>query len=341
MIKSIEWCGDSVKFIDQTKLPTDEIYLETSDYNVIADAIRKLKIRGAPLIGIAAAYGVALSAIHSHAEKFDSFANDVLEAIEKLKATRPTAVNLFWALERMKKIVVNSNDVHNLKRLLIAEALQIHKEDEEMCRKIGENGAKLIPANAVIITHCNTGALATGGEGTAQSVITTAHRQGKNIKVYADETRPLLQGARLTAWELMKNGVDVTLITDNTAAFLMKKRKIDLVITGADRIAVNGDSANKIGTYNLAVIARHHNIPFYIAAPTSTIDASILTGDKIPIEERHANEVTEISGQRIAPENVKVFSPAFDVTPSNLISAIITDRGVFKPPFDFSNLKNK
>lgn len=339
MIKAIEWCGDSIRFIDQTKLPIEEVYLKVCDYTVITDAIRKLKIRGAPLIGIAAAYGAALAAVHSREGNLNSFSQQIIKAIDELGSTRPTAVNLFWALERMRKVLLSSVDIEQAKKLLIDEAVRIHKEDEEMCRKIGENGAKLVPQTAVILTHCNTGALATGGEGTAQSVITTAHRQGKSIKVYADETRPLLQGARLTTWELMKHGIDVTLITDSMAAFLMQQKKIDLAITGADRIAANGDVANKIGTYNLAVIAKHHGVPFYVAAPTSTIDPSIPSGDKIPIEERNKEEVTQGFGKRTAPEGVKVYSPAFDVTPSNLISAIITDQDVYKPPFNFSKSK--
>ncbi|MBI4810399.1 MAG: S-methyl-5-thioribose-1-phosphate isomerase [Ignavibacteriales bacterium] len=339
MIKAIEWCGDSIRFIDQTKLPTEEVYLKTCDYTVIADAIRKLKIRGAPLIGIAAAYGAALAAVHFREGNLNSFSQQILRAIDELGSTRPTAVNLFWALERMKKVLHNGTDIEQTRKSIIDEAIRIHKEDEEMCRRIGENGAKLIPQTAAILTHCNTGALATGGEGTAQSVITTAHRQGKSIKVYADETRPLLQGARLTTWELMKHGMDVTLITDNMAAFLMQQKKIDIAITGADRIAANGDVANKIGTYNLALIAKHHGVPFYVAAPTSTIDPSIPSGDKIPIEERHKEEVTQGFGKRTAPEGVNVYSPAFDVTPFNLISAIITDQDVYKPPFNFSKLK--
>ncbi|MBI5020778.1 MAG: S-methyl-5-thioribose-1-phosphate isomerase [Ignavibacteriales bacterium] len=336
MIRSIEWLGDSVKYIDQTKLPLDEVYIKTSDYRDIAGAIRKLEIRGAPLIGIAAAYGVALSAIESRKSEISQFVNEINKAVDLLASTRPTAVNLFWALKRMKAILNLNRDIEIVRRALIDEAITIHSEDIKMCKEIGEHGSTLIPDNATILTHCNTGALATGGDGTAQSVITTAHSQGKRINVFADETRPLLQGARLTVWELMKHGIDVKLITDNVAPYLMQRNKITLAITGADRIAVNGDVANKIGTYSIAVNAKHHGIPFYIAAPTSTIDVSIKSGSEISIEERNIEEVTLINGRRIVPNGVKVYSPAFDVTPASLVTAIITDRGLFYPPFDFS-----
>jgi methylthioribose-1-phosphate isomerase len=238
----------------------------------------------------------------------------------------------------MNKIVACRQTVHSTCDLLVQEAVTIHREDEEMCRAIGEHGGALIPKSASILTHCNTGALATGGEGTAQSIITTAHRQGKSINVYVDETRPLLQGARLTAWELMKHNIDVTLITDSMGAVLMRERKVDLVVVGADRIASNGDSANKIGTYNLAVIAHHHNIPLYVAAPSSTIDGLIRSGDQISLEERDPNEILEIHGHRLAPQGVHVYSPAFDVTPCSLITAIITEQGVHYPPYNFSKV---
>src|ERR1041385_2009737 len=247
-MKSIEWCDGSVRLIDQTKLPLEEIFIQTDDYKVLADAIRELKIRGAPLIGIAAAYGVALAALNCSGNDIPSLKLQVGKAIDELASTRPTAINLFWALQRMKRIIDAAASIESCKQLLVKEALAIHREDEEMCRKIGEHGSALIPNHATILTHCNTGALATGGEGTAQSVITTANRPERPLKVCADETRPLLQGARLTMWELTKAGVDVTLITDGMGAFLMKQKKIDLVIVGADRIAVNGDVANKIGT---------------------------------------------------------------------------------------------
>lgn len=340
MVKAIEWLGGTVRFIDQTKLPLEEIYERTDDYCIIAEAISKLRIRGAPLIGVAAAYGVALAAIYSSAsggeKDLQSFRKNIHRAIDELVSTRPTAVNLRWASERMKKVLDKSISKEHAQKSLVDEALKIHQEDIEMCTKIGANGAELVRHGNTILTHCNTGALATGGEGTAQSIITTAHRQRKSIKVYADETRPLLQGARLTTWELMKYGIDVTLITDSTAAFLTQQKKIDMIITGADRITVNGDAANKIGTYNLAVIAKYHGIPFYVAAPTSTIDLQIFSGENIPIEERSAAEVVEGFGRRTAPDNVKVYSPAFDITPSILIAAIITDRRVYYPPYNFS-----
>ncbi len=336
-MKSIEWRNGSVRWIDQSKLPLEEIFIQTDDYRILADAIRTLGIRGAPLIGIAAAYGVALAALKYSGNDFNAFTSEVQTSIDELSATRPTAVNLFWALQRMKNILASTTSIQTCKELLTNEAVSIHREDEEMCRKIGEHGAKLIPRQAAILTHCNTGVLATGGEGTAQSVITTAHRSGKSIKVFAGETRPLLQGARLTTWELMKAGLDVTLITDGMSAYLMKQKRITLVITGADRIAANGDSANKIGTYNLAVSAKHHGIPFYIAAPSSTIDTSIVSGEQIPVEERNAKEITEIFGKRLAPEGVNVYSPAFDITPANLITSIITEKGVYEPPYSFSS----
>ena len=259
----------------------------------------------------------------------------ISSAADELNSTRPTAVNLFWALQRMRKILASAVSAESARQLLVDEALKIHREDEEMCRQIGEHGAALIPQTATILTHCNTGALATGGEGTAQSIITTAVRQGKSISVYAAETRPALQGARLTAWELMKQGVDVTLITDSTASFLMKKSRITCVVVGADRIAANGDTANKIGTYNHAVTARYHGVPFYVAAPTSTIDPATPSGDQIPIEERNPREVVEGFGRRTAPEGIKVYSPAFDITTASLITAIVTERGIHHPPFDF------
>jgi methylthioribose-1-phosphate isomerase len=335
MIKSVEWCGDSIRFIDQTKLPLEEIYIQTSDLEVIADATRKLKIRGAPLIGITAAYAVAIAAIRSSKPDYSQFKNEIESAIELLASTRPTAINLFWALNRMRKILTNQNNINDARSNLTNEAVQIHDEDRKMCERIGEYGSELIPVNARILTHCNTGALATGGEGTAQSIIVYSQKQGKQISVFADETRPLLQGARLTTWELMKNGIDVTLITDGMAAFLMQQKKVDLVVTGADRVAANGDTANKIGTYSLAVNAKLHNIPFYIAAPVSTIDIKVPSGSEIPIEERNSEEVTKWMGKQIAPDGVKVYSPAFDITPASLISAIVTDGGIFYPPYNF------
>jgi methylthioribose-1-phosphate isomerase len=334
-MKSIEWTGNMVRFIDQTLLPEKEEYVETTDLAVIEDAIRTLKVRGAPALGVAAAYGIVLGVRASGAKNFDDLKNSFDEVAGRIGATRPTARNLFWAIERLHALLMASagEDIDAIKRLLLEEAIRIHNEDEKMCSMIGSIGAELVPMNAVILTHCNTGALATGGEGTAQSVITTASRRGKNVVVYADETRPLLQGARLTAWELMKNGINVTLITDNAAGFVMKKKKVTLVIVGADRIASNGDTANKIGTYSLALLAKEHRIPFYVAAPTSTFDRTIAGGEDIPIEERNSAEVVEISGKHIAPHGVPVYSPAFDITPANLISAIITERGILRAPY--------
>ncbi len=336
-MKAIEWRGSSVRYIDQTKLPSEELYVETDDYRTIAEAIRALKIRGAPLIGIAAAYGAALEAARLPGADLAVFRSRLEEAFSVLLATRPTAVNLPWSIRRMKRVLDSAASTADARSALTAEAIAIHREDELMCRRIGEHGASLIRPGAGILTHCNTGVLATGGPGTAQSVITTAHRQGKNIRVYADETRPLLQGARLTAWELLREGIDVTLITDNTAGFLMSRGKIDLVIVGADRIARNGDAANKIGTYALAVLARHHRIPLVVAAPGSTIDPSLSDGSMIPIEERSADEVTRIFDRRIAPEGVNVYSPAFDITPARLITAIVSERGIHRPPYDFGS----
>lgn len=334
--QAIAWLGASVRFIDQTQLPRAESHIETDDPAVIADAIRTLKVRGAPAIGIAAAYGVALAAIRRASEDLPGFRRRIGGVSAMLRSTRPTAVNLFLALDRMDRVLGRSGSIGDAGRALIAEAIAIHAEDEAMCRRIGEYGAELVPDEAGILTHCNTGALATGGEGTAQSIITTAHRLGKRIRVYADETRPLFQGARLTAWELQKAGVDVTVITDSMAAVIMAAKRAHIVIVGADRIAANGDAANKIGTYGLAVLARHHGIPFVVAAPTTTIDRSIRTGAEIPIEDRSPAEVAEPFGNRIVPEGVPVFSPSFDVTPAGLISAIVTDAGVHRPPYNFN-----
>lgn len=336
---SSKGAGKKLRFIDQTKLPLEEIYIETDDHEIVADAIRRLSIRGAPALGVAAAYAVALAAIKCKSNPV--FYDSVTNAIDFLKSTRPTAVNLFWALGRMKNIL-DSNIQHGIDYTIVRlekEAITIHDEDIQMCEAIGRNGAELIPNTATILTHCNTGSLATGGSGTAQNVIVTAHKQGKMVKVYADETRPLLQGARLTTWELMKLGIDVTLITDSTAAFLMQQKKIDLVITGADRITSRGFVANKIGTYNLALAAKYHKIPFYVATPTSTIDLKLKDGNEILIEERKPEEITEGLGKRIAPIGVNVFSPAFDITPPELISSIITDMGKIYPPYEESILR--
>jgi methylthioribose-1-phosphate isomerase len=335
-MKSIEWLGDRVRMIDQTRLPLEEVYIETDSYLEIADAIKKLKIRGAPAIGIAAGFGFALGALQFDGNDRAAFDRQLDEVAAVLSSTRPTAVNLSWALNRMK-CVLNENSrrsVKEMKDLLVDEAKKIQSEDIETCRRIGQHGSELVPQRAMILTHCNTGALATGDYGTAQSIIVTAHEKGKQVRVFVDETRPLLQGARLTTWELKKQNIEVTLITDNTAAFVMKQGLVDLVVVGADRIASNGDVANKIGTYNLAVLAEKHKIPFYVAAPISSIDFQLASGADIPIEERDSKEVTEGFGKRIAPDGVNVYSPAFDITPHELLTAIITEHGITRPPYD-------
>lgn len=334
-MKSIEWRNNTVRFLDQTELPLREAYVETSDLSVLADAIIRLKVRGAPLLGIAAAYGILLGIQSAKNSSKEAMQLLFEESARRIAATRPTAKNLFWALERMRN-VLRLNPRENALTLfekLEAEAVAIHEEDRAMCDQIGSIGAELIPPGAKILTHCNTGALATGGIGTAFGVIQTAHMMNRKIHVYADETRPLLQGARLTMWELKNAGIPATLITDNTAAWTVKSKKIDLIIVGADRIAANGDSANKIGTYNLALVAKAHGIPFYIAAPTSTIDCSLQHGGEIPIEERSVDEVIGAFGKQMAPDGVNVYNPAFDVTPNELISAIITEKGIIRAPY--------
>ncbi|MGA9363360.1 MAG: S-methyl-5-thioribose-1-phosphate isomerase [Bacteroidota bacterium] len=335
-MKSIEWIGDRVRMIDQTRLPLEEVYIETSDYLEIVDAIKKLKIRGAPAIGIAAAFGFALAAHQFKGQDWERFDRHLKGVAGVLLSTRPTAVNLSWAVNKMRCVLLaNSNRaIEEVKVILLAEAQRTLAEDIETCKRIGEHGSSLVPERAGILTHCNTGALATGDYGTAQSVIVKAHENGKKVRVFVDETRPLLQGARLTTWELMKRNINTTLITDSTAAFVMKKGWVDLVVVGADRIARNGDVANKIGTYNLAVLAEKHRIPFYVAAPISSIDFEISSGEGIPIEERDPSEVTESFGRRIAPEGVHVYSPAFDITPNELVTAIVTEHGIVRPPYN-------
>lgn len=320
---TLKYKNKKLHWLDQTRLPAEIIYKSSSDYKDIIAAIKKLEIRGAPAIGIAAAYGIiiAMCKENSIENKF------VMNIAKEFKDSRPTAVNLFWAVDRMIEIYKKSSAAESLSNLE-KEALMIHKEDEEMCKKIGENGASLISSGDSILTHCNAGALATGGIGTALGVIYTCQTQGKKIKVYADETRPLLQGARLTTWELQQENIDVTLITDSTAGMLMRSRKIDHVIVGADRVTKNGDVANKIGTYSIAVLAKENDIPFYVALPSSTFDKELLSGDDIIIEERPASEVTNGFGIRTAPDDIDVYSPAFDVTPSKYISYYITDTGL-------------
>ncbi|MEK6682516.1 MAG: S-methyl-5-thioribose-1-phosphate isomerase [Nitrospirota bacterium] len=334
MIPTIEWKNGIVKMLDQTKLPIEVVYVDCKDYQTVAKGIKELWVRGAPAIGIAAAMGVALGAQRIKAKNFDAFYEELMPVCDHLAATRPTAVNLFWAIERMKNLVKNNSeeDIEMLKKMLIDEANRILEEDIKVNKAMGRYGAEFIRDGDTILTHCNAGALATGGYGTALGVIRAAWEQGKRIKVFADETRPVLQGARLTAWELMQDNIPVTLITDNMAGFFMKKGVIDMAIVGTDRTVANGDVANKIGTYSVAVLCREHNIPFYVAAPISTIDLSIPSGELIPIEERNPMEVTHIFGKtRIAPDNVTVANPAFDVTPARYITAIITERGAFRP----------
>ena len=334
-IESIKWTNGRLIIIDQTKLPLDICHLEIDNHLVLCEAIKKLRVRGAPAIGVAAAFGVVIGVNQrqfSDLAEFRAYADSV---IAELAATRPTAVNLFWALERMKAIIHDPQylSIDDIRTRLLDEAKDILAEDRTICRAMGRHGATLLNDGDTVLTHCNAGALATVDYGTALGVIYAAHEAGKRIRVFADETRPLLQGARLTTWELMQSGIDVTLICDNTAAVMMKQGKIDCVLVGADRIAANGDTANKIGTYNLAVIARYHDVKFYVVAPTSTLDFSIEEGKDIPIEERSPEEVTEGFGRRTAPYGVKVVSPAFDVTPNSLITAIITENGIIPPPF--------
>lgn len=334
--RTIEWTDEAVIMIDQRLLPVREIYVKCRTYQEVAEAIKEMIIRGAPAIGVAAAMGIAIGARCIKAGSFGDFYKEYEKICDLMAGTRPTAVNLFWAVDRMKRFCLEHKEskIDILKELVKGEAIRIYDEDIEINRAIGMNGNPLVPKDARILTHCNAGALATAGYGTALGVIRAAHEAGKNIQVFADETRPFLQGARLTAWELMKDHIPVTLITDNMAGYYMKKGMIDLVIVGADRIAGNGDTANKIGTYSVAILAKEHNIPFYVAAPISTLDLSLKGGDEIPIEERNIREVTHVFDRQIAPDGVKVLNPAFDVTPSRYISAIITEKGVVKAPFE-------
>ena len=335
-LKTIEWGEGRIKLVDQTKLPQSLEYIYIKNIKDLYSAIQKLQVRGAPALGAAGALGVYLGIRDFKGKSFSGFRKKLNSVAAYLAASRPTARNLFWGIERVCKVTLKSKviSIEQIKRLILKEALDIISEDRESCRKIGEYGAGLIKNGDRILTICNAGILATIDYGTALGVIYRAQEKGKKFKVYACETRPLLQGSRLTAWELKKKGVDVTIICDNMAAALMKDKKIDRVITGADRIALNGDSANKIGTYNLAVLSKYHRIPFYIAAPASTFDLSLQQGSGIIIEERDSEEVTSLLSERaIAPFGAKVFNPAFDVTENSLITAIITDRGVIKPPY--------
>lgn len=333
-MKTVEWVDGKVRLIDQTRLPLDITFVDCSDYHQVAVAIKEMKVRGAPAIGVTAAYGIALGARSIEASSREEFLAQLEDVMTVLGGTRPTAVNLFWAIERMRRLS-SSGILHaDLPDALLEEACLIADEDIQACKRMGAYGAELIGEGFNVLTHCNAGALATVEYGTALGVIRAAHEQGKRIHVYADETRPLLQGARLTAWELVEAGIPVTLISDNMAGHFMSKGKIDCVVVGADRIAANGDVANKIGTYSVAVLAKENNIPFYVAAPISTVDISLTSGTDIPIEERHHTEVTHIRGAQLAPHGVDVANPAFDVTPNRYVKAIITEKGIVRAPFE-------
>ena len=340
-MKSIEWLGNSLRILDQSKLPVETVYRNALSYKDVAEAIEHMEVRGAPAIGAAAAYGFALGALEYQGD-IEGLPGYMEEVQDRLAVTRPTAVNLFWALRRMEDRLRECWDVEDLdevREILIEEADRIAEDDRRMNRLIGEHGNVIVPDKANVLTHCNAGALATVEYGTALGVIRAAHEAGKTIHVYADETRPLLQGARLTALELLEDKIPVTLIADSMAGCLMQQGKVDLVIVGADRIAANGDTANKIGTYSVAVLAQAHGIPFYIAAPTSTIDLKVATGQEIPIEERPAKEIRECFGVPIAPPEVNVYNPAFDVTPAKYITGIITEKGIVTAPYSVNLLK--
>lgn len=336
MVETIQWTTDGVVMIDQTRLPREEVYVTCRDYREVADAIRTMVIRGAPAIGVAAAMGVAIGALRS-----TNLEAEFETICDTLARTRPTAVNLFWAIERMRRLYhsLRGCPVETIREHLAAEAIEVRREDIAINEAMGRNGADLIPDGKTVLTHCNAGALATAGYGTALGVIRAAVAAGRKIDVFADETRPFLQGARLTVWELMHDGIPATLITDNMAGHFLKSGRIGCVVVGADRIAANGDVANKIGTYSVAVLARENGVPFYVAAPVSTLDRSLASGDEIPIEQRAAQEVTHVFGVPVAPEAVRVENPAFDVTPNRYVSAIITERGVARPPY-MESLKN-
>ncbi|MBI5417097.1 S-methyl-5-thioribose-1-phosphate isomerase [Candidatus Poribacteria bacterium] len=339
-IKTICWENGCVKMIDQRVLPLEIVFHKYKTYQEVADAIKTMVIRGAPAIGVAAAMGIALGINSSKADSIDNLYNEFKKIAETIRITRPTAVNLFWAIKRMERHFENHRhlSVSKMKKVLEKEAINIYHEDIEINKSIGKNGSPLLKNSCTVLTHCNAGALATAGYGTALGVIICAHDNGKKIKVFADETRPFLQGARLTVWELQQNNIPVTLITDNMAGHFMHRGMVDAVIVGADRIAANGDTANKIGTYSVAVLAHENKIPFYVAAPISTIDINIKSGESIPIEERAKEEVTFIAGKRITSECTIVANPAFDVTPNKYITAIITENGVIRKPFK-ANIK--
>jgi methylthioribose-1-phosphate isomerase len=335
MIQTLEWTDSGVRFIDQTKLPTEETYVTCRTADHVADVIRDMIVRGAPAIGVAAAMGIALGVKNSKAETTAELKPEFDRVCDVIGKTRPTAVNLFWAIRRMrdKFELLRVRPLPQLKQALIEEAQRMHAEDIAANQAMGKFGATLMPASGGVLTHCNAGALATCGYGTALGVIRAAVEQGKKIHVYADETRPFLQGSRLTAWELMKDGIPTTVISDNMAGAIMSKGKIGAIVVGADRIAANGDVANKIGTYTVAVLAKEHNIPFYVAAPLSTIDFETTDGSKIPIEQRNSREVTHFAGKQVTPEGVSIENPAFDVTPSKYVTAIVTEKGIARAPY--------
>jgi methylthioribose-1-phosphate isomerase len=337
MIPTLAWTSEGVRFIDQTRLPLEESYVLATTYEQVADAIVTMVVRGAPAIGVSAAYGVALGALRTKASTAQGFAPEFAAICARLAATRPTAVNLFWAIDRMKRLFASllgsGASLDQIKEKLLAEAHAMYEEDIAACKTMGAFGAALLPQEGGVLTHCNAGALATCGYGTALGVIRSAIEQGKHIHVFADETRPFLQGARLTAWELMADHIPTTVICDNMAASLMRTGRIQAVVVGADRIAANGDTANKIGTYSVAIAAHEHGIPFYVAAPWSTIDLATTTGEAIPIEERPAIEVTHHGGKQLTPNGVGIYNPAFDMTPATYIAAIITERGVLRAPY--------
>src|SRR3954470_18997661 len=338
MIQTLEWTEQGVRFIDQTKLPTEEVYVNCTTYQEVADVIRNMVVRGAPAIGVAAAMGIALGVKNSQVANLGDLKREFDEICDVIGKTRPTAVNLFWAIRRMQEKfeTARSRPVQQIKQTIIEEAQRMHAEDIAINRAMGQHGSALMPGSGGVLTHCNAGALATAGYGTALGVIRAAIENGKKIHVYADETRPFLQGSRLTAWELMKDGIATTVISDNMSGAMMRQGKIGAVIVGADRIAANGDVANKIGTYAVAVLAKEHDIPFYVAAPISTVDLNTPDGSGIPIEERNDREVTHIGSSRVTPEGAHIRNPAFDVTPSKYVTAIITERGIARAPYSES-----
>jgi methylthioribose-1-phosphate isomerase len=335
MIQTLEWTDNGVRFIDQTKLPTEETYVTCKTYEQVADAIRTMIVRGAPAIGVATAMGIALGVKDSKAESVGELKRELDHICDVISKTRPTAVNLSWAIERMQQKFerLRVRPISQIKQEIVEEAKRMHAEDIAANQAMGRHGATLLPHEGGVLTHCNAGALATAGYGTALGVIRAAVEQGKKIHVYADETRPFLQGSRLTAWELMKDGIPTTVISDNMAGAMMRQGKIGAIVVGADRIAANGDVANKIGTYSVAVLAKENDIPFYVAAPISTVDLNCPDGSKIPIEQRNPKEVTHIAGKQMVPDGVSIENPAFDVTPAKYVAAIITERGIAREPY--------